>query len=277
MTKRYSLIFMVGLISFFLIGCASIETKFKEAEEKGTIAAYKGFLWEYPTGDLAEQAKKRISEIEKKEKCQKILGKLTKIDYHGYVCKIDEGIRGVTNLAVKTIGKLDSFSVVVKDNSSLYAGSLSVSEKENEEIKNYLSERLAESLSKFFSISKEGIEYVLLLAYSEGGFMVGYGGMLTGDVFILDVKNKQVLSYNEVESVAGKYIRTSKYETQAFGKDLQKAIDGLVYKAVLGIRKDSGEFTVDKTVCEKDCRDMLEKGQLRQGVTIEECIKTICK
>ncbi len=35
--------------------------------------------------------------------------------------------------------------------------------------------------------------------------------------------------------------------------------------------------TGSREACEEDCRRMSEKGELRQGMTIEECIKMVCK
>jgi hypothetical protein len=35
--------------------------------------------------------------------------------------------------------------------------------------------------------------------------------------------------------------------------------------------------TGSREACEEDCRKMIEKGELRQGMTVEECIKMLCK
>jgi len=38
-----------------------------------------------------------------------------------------------------------------------------------------------------------------------------------------------------------------------------------------------GKSTDSREACEEDCRKMIERGELRQGMTVEECIKTLCK
>jgi hypothetical protein len=36
-------------------------------------------------------------------------------------------------------------------------------------------------------------------------------------------------------------------------------------------------ITLDKRSCEKDCSEMFKKGQLKQGLAVEDCIKALCK
>ena len=44
------------------------------------------------------------------------------------------------------------------------------------------------------------------------------------------------------------------------------------------LREASPEKSTDsREACEEDCRRMSEKGELRQGMTVEECIKMLCK
>jgi hypothetical protein len=33
---------------------------------------------------------------------------------------------------------------------------------------------------------------------------------------------------------------------------------------------------IDRVACEKECCELLIKGQVKQGVTIEECVKAMC-
>lgn len=52
-----------------------------------------------------------------------------------------------------------------------------------------------------------------------------------------------------------------------------------VHPALLNaLRKASPEkSTGSQEACEEDCKKMFEKGELRQGMTVEDCIKMLCK
>ena len=59
-------------------------------------------------------------------------------------------------------------------------------------------------------------------------------------------------------------------------KDLQS---GEVYVLVAQgkfLNEFEGAF-FDRVACEKECCELLVKGQIKQGVTIEECVKALCK
>jgi hypothetical protein len=43
-----------------------------------------------------------------------------------------------------------------------------------------------------------------------------------------------------------------------------------------GMEKYQGGL-IDRVACEKECCELLIKGQVKQGVTIEECVKAMCK
>lgn len=50
-----------------------------------------------------------------------------------------------------------------------------------------------------------------------------------------------------------------------------KGLDGLEQT------KDKNYTDIDSKIpCSEDCRRMFEKGQLRKGMSIEECIKLLC-
>ena len=58
--------------------------------------------------------------------------------------------------------------------------------------------------------------------------------------------------------------------------------DALNYLRNLEQADKLSQFALEKDIdpeeaCEKDCRKMIEKGELRQGMTVEECIKMLCK
>jgi hypothetical protein len=42
------------------------------------------------------------------------------------------------------------------------------------------------------------------------------------------------------------------------------------------VNKYAEEF-YDRSSCEKECCELLVKGQIKQGVTIEECVRALCK
>jgi len=59
-------------------------------------------------------------------------------------------------------------------------------------------------------------------------------------------------------------------------KDLKT---GEVY-ILVAIREDMEKYQgglIDRLSCEKECCELLIKGQVKQGVTIEECVKAMCK
>lgn len=59
-------------------------------------------------------------------------------------------------------------------------------------------------------------------------------------------------------------------------KDLKT---GEVY-ILVAIREDMEKYQgglIDRLSCEKECCELLTKGQVKQGVTIEECVKAMCK
>jgi hypothetical protein len=59
-------------------------------------------------------------------------------------------------------------------------------------------------------------------------------------------------------------------------KDLKT---GEVY-ILVAVREDMEKYNAeffDRLVCEKECCELLIRGQIKQGVTIEECVKALCK
>jgi len=45
----------------------------------------------------------------------------------------------------------------------------------------------------------------------------------------------------------------------------------------LGVEKSQLENIEPNEACVEDCRKMFEKGELRKGMTVEECIKVLCE
>ena len=45
----------------------------------------------------------------------------------------------------------------------------------------------------------------------------------------------------------------------------------------LGVEKSQQENIEANKACVEDCRKMFEKGELKKGMTVEECIKVLCK
>ena len=45
----------------------------------------------------------------------------------------------------------------------------------------------------------------------------------------------------------------------------------------LGVEKSQQEKIEPNEACVEDCRKMFEKGELRKGMTVEECIKVLCE
>ena len=73
-----------------------------------------------------------------------------------------------------------------------------------------------------------------------------------------------------------------------FKGEYDKAWDDVHKAQSLGIQVHPGflkllseaspeKSTDSREACEEDCRKMIEKGELRQGMTVEECIKMLCK
>ncbi len=74
---------------------------------------------------------------------------------------------------------------------------------------------------------------------------------------------------------------TIKGEYDKAWEDVHKA-QSLGFQVHPGFLKDLREASPEKSTgsreaCEEDCRKMIEKGELRQGMTVEECIKMLCK
>jgi tetratricopeptide (TPR) repeat protein len=64
-------------------------------------------------------------------------------------------------------------------------------------------------------------------------------------------------------------------------EDVHKA-QSLGFQVHPGFLKDLREASPEKSTgsreaCEEDCKQMFEKGELRQGMTVEECIKGLCE
>jgi len=45
----------------------------------------------------------------------------------------------------------------------------------------------------------------------------------------------------------------------------------------ISVKKDLEKKKDPREACEEDCKKMSEKGELRQGITLEECIRILCK
>lgn len=54
---------LVAAAVLFLTACATMQGRWEATTSEGTIAAYEGFLEEYPEGDLADQARRRRNEL----------------------------------------------------------------------------------------------------------------------------------------------------------------------------------------------------------------------
>ncbi len=54
---------LVLLVVLFIVGCATMHSRWKDAESINTIAAYEEFLRQYPDGELADNARSKIEEL----------------------------------------------------------------------------------------------------------------------------------------------------------------------------------------------------------------------
>ena len=59
-------------------------------------------------------------------------------------------------------------------------------------------------------------------------------------------------------------------------KDLQSG-EIYIFVTQRGTVNEYGEEFFDRSSCEKECCELLMKGQVKQGVTIEECVRALCK
>lgn len=59
-------------------------------------------------------------------------------------------------------------------------------------------------------------------------------------------------------------------------KDKSKLLIGEIDEKEIMAGIESRDI-IDKEPCKKECNELYRKGQLRQGVTSEECIKSLCK
>jgi len=59
-------------------------------------------------------------------------------------------------------------------------------------------------------------------------------------------------------------------------KDLQTG-EIYIFVTQRGAVNEYGEEFFDRSSCEKECCELLVKGQVKQGVTIEECVRALCK
>ena len=59
-------------------------------------------------------------------------------------------------------------------------------------------------------------------------------------------------------------------------KDLQTG-EIYIFVTQRGTVNEYGEEFIDRSSCEKECCELLVKGQVKQGVTIEECVRALCK
>jgi hypothetical protein len=59
-------------------------------------------------------------------------------------------------------------------------------------------------------------------------------------------------------------------------KDLQTG-ETYVLISQAGAMSEYKGYLVDRSSCEKECCELLLKGQMKQGVSIEECMRTLCK
>ncbi len=51
-----------------------------------------------------------------------------------------------------------------------------------------------------------------------------------------------------------------------------------LYRIKIEMAQESGTGLKEaQEACEEDCKKMIEKGELRQGMTVEECVKMLCK
>jgi hypothetical protein len=73
----------ISIILIVLCGCATTQRDWKEASQKGTIAAYQQFVDRHPEGREAELARQRIQEMRAEEDWRRI-GSRGTIDIDGY-------------------------------------------------------------------------------------------------------------------------------------------------------------------------------------------------
>lgn len=69
-TQRIFLTRLLVIFSLliFIVGCASVSSLYNKARELNTIEAYEEFIQKYPDSELANEAKKRIEELEASKK-----------------------------------------------------------------------------------------------------------------------------------------------------------------------------------------------------------------
>jgi outer membrane protein assembly factor BamD (BamD/ComL family) len=110
---------LVGLVSVWSFGCATVSGLWSEAQKVGTMEAYEAFLKQYPKSEYASQARNRLNELYETREWQRAKQEDTIAAYENFLARYAGGAYGgAANIRLETL-RYDNAKA--KDDLDLYA------------------------------------------------------------------------------------------------------------------------------------------------------------
>ncbi len=102
----------------------------------------------------------------------------------------------IPDVSLRITSRVNRFAQVVRDHDGVRVGAMSLDDAEKQRIAKLFERAVATVVSKEVPVQDESAWRLLVVSGEGGGFMVGSGGMITAELFLLETRNRTLVAHS---------------------------------------------------------------------------------